>query len=116
MFVIQQWLKVSARHVALQLPGLALSGSPGSRRLHGWSSSFMVKPGAGLSRGVGAQSGAARHFPKSEAVHSLPAQLLQALEWFPPGPRSRGVSFPPGRCVPQTLGHAPPGSPGAILR
>lgn len=75
----------------------------------------MVKPGAGLSRGVGAQSGTDRHFPKSEAVHSLPAQLLQALEWFPPGPRSRGFSFPPGSCVPQTLGHAPPGSPGAIL-
>ena len=50
-------------------------------------------------------------FLKSQAVHSLPAQLLQALEWFPPGPRSRGVSFPQEDVCPKHSGMHPQAAP-----
>lgn len=40
-------------------------------------------------------------FLKSEAVRRLPARLLWALEWFPPGPRTRDISFAWMICVPQ---------------
>lgn len=94
MIIQQRWegSGFSAWRITLWFTRLALFGSaPGSRRLHGTCSDFMVRLGTGRWR--------CHHlepilvFLKSEAARRLPARLLRALEWLPPGPKTRDISF-----------------------
>lgn len=78
-------------------------GEPGEPQASWNMHDFMVQQTLGCQ---GVCGGGVHHlepigvFLKSEAVLRLPARLLWALEGFPPGPRTRDISFPWMICVP----------------